>query len=131
WLFVLECCEDPSAGRGGPSEDSRLALEHAERNQKAAPRNPYFLRDLGALEYHLGRLAEAEPLLREAWRQNHRMVSAAFHLAMVQHRRGETGEARDLFQEAAKAIDDSSADPDPRIQELVRLRSFAQSVLGK
>jgi serine/threonine protein kinase/WD40 repeat protein/tetratricopeptide (TPR) repeat protein len=130
WLFVLQCCEDRGPATGKASELSTLALACAERNRSAAPEDPKALGDLGALQYHLGRLEEAEPLLAKAWSLNDGMVSAAFHLAMVHHRRGEADKARSVFQAAATAQQTASAPPATPGELLGLIRSFAQKVLA-
>lgn len=72
---------------------------------------------LGSANLRLGRLGQAETLLRQAVKADPKSVPAQNNLGVVLMERGNLGEARAVFQQAF-ALDSGSSDP---IRENLRL----------
>ena len=56
-------------------------------------------RTLGYLQYHTGRINEARATLEKARGNTEGLISAGFHLAMIEHRLGNLEKARKIFEE--------------------------------
>ncbi len=79
--------------------------------------NPDVLSALGSVNLHLGRLGQAEKLLRDAVAADNTFVPAWNNLGVVLMERGEIGEASRVFQ-TAYALDSGQSDS---IRENLRL----------
>ncbi|MFT4151706.1 MAG: tetratricopeptide repeat protein [Paracoccaceae bacterium] len=94
-----------------------LALKAYLRAASEQGINSDVLSALGAANLHLGRLGQAEALLRKAVETDERNVPALNNLGVVLMERGKLGEARMVFQNAY-ALDSGESDS---IRENLRL----------
>lgn len=85
------------------AERRRRAVELAEVNARQYPSSAAALASLGWIYYRVGRLEEAERVLRAATASGHANSETAYYLARVLADRGQTGEARTLAQAALGA----------------------------
>lgn len=94
-----------------------LALRAYLRGASEQGLTPDVLSSLGSANLRLGRLGEAESLLRRAVKADPTSVPAQNNLGVVLMERGKLGEARRVFQQAF-ALDSGSSDS---IRENLRL----------
>lgn len=146
-LFWLSACQPavgpaasdglppPGTARAGASEDGltvghrlmdageyELALRAYMRAAGETGITVDVLSALGSANLHLGRLGQAETLLREAVQRDPTFVPALNNLGVVLMEQGKPGEARRVFQQAF-ALDSGETDA---IRENLRL-AIAQS----
>ncbi len=106
-----------------------LALRAYLRGAAEQGPTPDVLSALGSANLHLGRLGQAERLLRRALERDEEFVPALNNLGVVLVERGEAGEARRVFEQAF-ALDSGRSD---EIRENLRLavaRTEAQGYDG-
>lgn len=94
-----------------------LALKAYMRAAGETGVNADVLSAIGSANLHLGRLGQAEKLLRQAIRQDPTFVPALNNLGVVLMEQGKPGEARRIFQQAF-ALDSGETDS---IRENLRL----------
>ena len=114
-----------SAGLLSLALASSHALAAADEKLRAAAEQGITvdtLSALGSANLHLGRLGQAENLLRQAIKQDPTFVPALNNLGVVLMEQGKAGEARRVFQQAF-ALDSGETDS---IRENLRL-AIAQS----
>lgn len=120
----------PPAARGGPVEDGlivghrlmaageyELALKAYYRAAGQDGITVDTLSAIGSANLQLGRLGQAETVLRQAIKEDGRFVPALNNLGVVLMERGKVGEARAIFQQAF-ALDSGQSDA---IRENLRL----------
>ncbi len=86
-----------------------LALKAYYRGAAEHGLNADVLSALGSANLRLGRLGQAEKLLRDAIKEDERFVPAWNNLGVVLMEQGKTGEARNTFQ-TAYALDSGNSD---------------------
>ena len=97
--------------------EHELALKAYYRAAAETGINVDVLSAIGSANLRLGRLGQSEQMLRRALEQDENFVPALNNLGVVLMERGETGEARRLFQRAF-ALDSGNSDS---IRENLRL----------
>ena len=93
--------------------------EAVRLNRTATPKSPWPPTNLGILLYQLGRLDEAEPLLREALGYDETSSHAHYQLGVLLEKRDELTEAITHLERAA-ALDSSDAKPHYALTRLYR-----------
>lgn len=104
WLWILDTiAPGRNVSSGSVPEGAAAALSRVEKAHGAVPENLKYLRTLGILQYHTGRLEEARALLEKVWGSSKQYFTAAFYLAMIEARLGNPEKARRHFEEADAA----------------------------
>ena len=103
----------------GDEAKSRHALEYAEANMKRYPKSPEVASTYGYILYRLGRLDDAEKVLRKAEPIANTDIDTAYILARVAVDRGRRDEAHRLLEEGLK------------INKLAMFREEAEALLEK
>ena len=101
----LLALEGPQQAREPSFEDTYAALSRAAEGRGRLPPEP--LATLGTLAGRIGRLSEAEPLLRQASDQDRDQPGTRLELANVCLRIGKFQEARDILSGPGRAGSDS------------------------
>jgi tetratricopeptide (TPR) repeat protein len=128
--LALALCEQKDEGTGKPDRAKLTrALEYANANYKANPRNAETASTLGWVLYRAGDLDRAEEALRLAASSGNLSPDTAYYLAQVSYDRGSKELAKNLLeaalkthsfsmhQEAQTLADKIKAEPPPKDKE--------------